>query len=255
MKKIRSEFYTNFETYTFGYAEYAILENLSDITEIYSSGYLPYTGSPDILNHFYLCRSLRVDLSSWKLNSENKRVQKKHDEGLSRKIFDSFTQMDATLQQEVFEMYAQYFAHIHGANIMPKKRLEFVFASVFQNKNILYFDSEGKLAGGIIMIENIEKSLSHIWYIGYTPQFQKSGFGIWMFLDCMQLLQSEGYTYLYLGTAYGNKAKYKLNFEALEYWDGNAWNSDIKRLKALLGSDDIVKERDVLKEGRETFTM
>jgi leucyl-tRNA---protein transferase len=254
MKKVRSEFYTNFDTYTFGYAEYAVLENLFDIAEIYNSGYLPYTGSPEILNHFYLCRSLRVNLSNWKLNSENKRILKKHDEVLSRKVYGAFSEIEEGLRSQVFDMYVGYFAHMHGPNIMPRGRLSFVFASVFQNKNILYFDGEGKLVGGVIAVEDAVKSMAHIWYIGYTPEFQKSGFGIWMFLDIMQLLQSYDYKHLYLGTAYGNKAKYKLNFEALEYWDGNDWNTNIAQLKSLLETDDAVKECDVLKEGKRIFT-
>ena len=76
MKIVFSEYNTNYSTYSYGYGVYAIAESENDIGEIYDKGFLPYSGSGEIENHFYLCRSLRVNLKKFSLSSENKRIQK-----------------------------------------------------------------------------------------------------------------------------------------------------------------------------------
>lgn len=260
MKKVISEYISNFDTYTFGYALYAIYENKKDLNEIYENGFLPYTGSPEIINHFYLCRSLRINLQKWKLNTENKRVLKKISEKqnqenkkITRKIFGKFNSIPLKLREKAFDMYLNYFKNIHGENIMSKHRLEFILLSDFQNKNILYFDEKENLIGGMIFVEGDDLEFAHVWYIGYDDHFKKTGFGIWMFLDMADYLKENNYKFFYLGTAYGEKAKYKLNFEGLEFWKGNSWDNNLENLKSLLKTDNDLKYSDRLKFGKKEF--
>ena len=56
-------------------------------------------------------------------------------------------------------------------------------------------------------------------------------------IDAVREAQKSGKKYLYLGTVYGDKALYKTNFKNLEWWNGNEWISDIKKLKALARTD------------------
>jgi hypothetical protein len=43
--------------------------------------------------------------------------------------------------------------------------------------------------------------------------------------------QKDSKEYMYLGTCYGEKGLYKMNFDYIEWWDGNNWSKDIKLLK------------------------
>jgi len=43
-----------------------------------------------------------------------------------------------------------------------------------------------------------------------------------------------GKKYVYLGSAKDAKAKYKLQFEGLEWFDGEKWKNDIDELKGIL---------------------
>ena len=38
---------------------------------------------------------------------------------------------------------------------------------------------------------------------------------------------------MYLGTGYGQKAQYKMNFKNIEYWNGSEWIADLATLKKL----------------------
>ncbi len=257
MKKIFSEYQNDYSSYTFSYAHYAILENLKDLSEIYEGGYLPYTGSPDLENHFYFCRSARINLEKFKQNSENKRVLKKQTKIFTKKFFANFQTIPKELGAKVFEMYLNYFHKIHGEKVMGKKRLELILNSQYQNKNVLYFEKtesdEEVLVGGMIMVTDLKKQNMHVWYLGYEQEYKNTGFGIWMFLEQIEAAKNEGYKYFYLGTCYGEKAKYKLNFEGLEYFDGNVWVCDIKRLKELIKKDKERKGCDLLKENLKLF--
>jgi hypothetical protein len=80
MKIIFSESEAFYESYTFNYAVYAESEG-DDLPEIYNAGFLPYTDNTSIQhNRFYLCRSLRINLENFSLNSENRRVLRKLNE-------------------------------------------------------------------------------------------------------------------------------------------------------------------------------
>ena len=78
MKIFKSESFVDYRTYTFNYATYCIKEAASEIPEIYSKGFLPYSNNTDLKHEtYYLARSLRVDIDNFKASSENRRVLKK----------------------------------------------------------------------------------------------------------------------------------------------------------------------------------
>lgn len=259
MKIIFSEYLANYKTYSYAYGVYAILENLknskeldTELGEIYNNGFLPYSGSADLQNHFYLCRSLRVNLAKWKLNSENKRIQKKQSLKLNKKVFKSFKDLEKKEYEEIFSFYLNYFKNIHGEKIMPHKRLEFIFMQKFVNRIVTYRNDGGKLIGSILMIEG-NKNL-HFWFSAYDESVEKTGFGLWMMLDEIEESIKRKINYFYLGTCYGEKAKYKLNFEALEFFDGAQWNSNLKELKERIKMDTQKdKEFDLLKADKSLF--
>ena len=80
MQVFYSEYHKDYSSYTFGYAVYAIHEKNDSLSDLYSKRFLPYTG--DVQNNdeiYYLARSVRVDLHTFQLGSENRRVLRKID--------------------------------------------------------------------------------------------------------------------------------------------------------------------------------
>jgi len=74
-----SEHAFHYDSYTFGYACYASRIGDEPLDEIYVQGFLPYSGNPDLSSEliFYRARSGRVNLASFELSSENRRIIKK----------------------------------------------------------------------------------------------------------------------------------------------------------------------------------
>jgi hypothetical protein len=62
---------------------------------------------------------------------------------------------------------------------------------------------------------------------------------MWLMVDSLLQAQQQGKTFVYVGTAYGEKAKYKVNFNQLEWWAGNTWRHDAKNrmVKELMAQD------------------
>ena len=70
----------------------------------------------------------------------------------------------------------------------------------------------------------------------------RKSLGMWLMVDAARTAKKEGKEYLYLGTVYADKALYKTNFDNIEYWSGEAWIADKKKLRARSRRD---KERKV----------
>ena len=78
MKTFFSEYTSDYTSYTFGYTYYAQAENYTELDTIYDQGFLPYTGKLDLSEDlFYFCRSLRINISNFQNNSENRRIIRK----------------------------------------------------------------------------------------------------------------------------------------------------------------------------------
>jgi len=232
MKQFRSEFAHNYGTYTFGYANYAKREAGEALSEIYESGYLPYSGAREVRDTFYMARSARLNLKFFQSSSENRRIAKKFD--------GVFTKERAPLERvrndETFLLFClDYFEKRHGKAAMPRERLELILDSGVIRSVVLYKKDSSAVA---YVLEVSETKMGHYWYSFYDLSLMNQSLGMWLMLDCVRDAKEKGLTYYYLGTVYGEKALYKTNFEGLEWWDGTSWNSDVAKLRELGRSDN-----------------
>jgi arginyl-tRNA--protein-N-Asp/Glu arginylyltransferase len=248
MKLVNSEFISDYNTYSFGYCIYAIYEpNIeNDLSNIYNSGFLPYSGSRDLHNHFYLCRSLRINLQNFTLNSENRRMYKKFEGKYKREVLSNFESLDKEMQNFLIKFYTDYFKDFHGIGAMSNDRIKFILHFGIINKIILYKNEEGDIVGSVLLVN--ENDVSHYWYSAYSSELKNMGFGMWMIIEEVIQAQKENKKYFYLGTGYGQKAKYKLNFNNVEFWDGNQWQGDMSKLKLLIVNDENKKFENIIKK-------
>ena len=250
MKKFFSEFGNNYKDYSFGYANYCIYEEGDRLSDIYAVGYLPYSGSPEVKDVFYMARSARVPLADFSFTSENRRVAKKFDgkfKRLSRPIKE-FNIHD----KDFLSFCVGYFAKRHGPKVMPPERLSLILNSGVIS-NVVSYEEGGKPMAYVL--ECSDSGMIHFWYSFYDLDWIHKSLGMWLMLDSARFAQKNGAKYLYVGTVYGEKALYKTAFKGLEHWNGSNWVADTKILKALSRSegertvnliDDWKKELKVL---------
>ena len=248
MKIFKSEYSNNYNTYTFSFTEYALMENIDDIPKIYDQGFLPYTGNIKISYPiFYLSRSLRVNLSQFSDTSENKRVNKKF-EDLSPEIQRiPLTSFDIN-DKNFIDFCLTYAKKKFSNNAMNEKRFLYILKNGLATDIFEFKDSSnGALLGFVLAVLN--SNTFHYWFSFFNTDYKTNiPLGKWMMWKMIKWSKDKSMDYIYLGTAYGTKSLYKIrDFKGIEFFDGNIWNNDIKQLKSLCKSDSINKDQDFFK--------
>ena len=225
MRIFQREFGERYESYEFGYATYATREDGDTLSDIYTSGFLPHSADPTVKDLFYMARSVRVPLSTFRETSENRRILKKFD-GLFTSTL--LTKEELSRDSDFLPCFLEYFSARHGERVMTEERARGILATPHPLRGVRY-EEAGVLAG--YALEVVGEDMAHYWYSCYTARHADSSFGMWLMLDAVRRAKNEGRSYSYLGTAYGSKGRYKTNFEPLEWWDGSEWNTNLKLLK------------------------
>jgi len=248
MITFRSEFLNNYDTYTFSFSEYAILETDADITDIYSNGYLPYTGNISLKYPvFYLARSLRVDTEKFKDTSENRRVDRKS--GISDLTITKIPLHQFDINNKDFINFCLDYANERfSGNAMSGHRFTYILNSgiatdIFEFRN----GENNNLLGYVLAV--LDENTFHYWFSFYNSDYLDNfPIGKWMMWKMIKWSKENDINHIYLGTAYGKKALYKIrDFKGLEFFNGNIWDNDLKKLKHLCKNDNYRKEKDLFK--------
>ena len=246
MKKFKSEFVHSYSNYSFGYCNYALKEKNDLLHSIYNQGYLPYSGIDKLKNPLYMARSARVDLKKLKLNSENRRILKKFDNQFERKEIP-LKEFD-TQNKKFIKFCLNYFKKRHGEKIMPKNRLETILEANFITDIVVYKNNINEVIAYVFEVNDEE--MSHFWFSFFDLDYAYKSLGMWLMIDIARKSKNENKKYFYVGTVYGEKALYKTNFDFLEYWNGNKWINDKKKLKQK-SRKDFQKECKGIDEWKE----
>jgi hypothetical protein len=249
MKIFASEFGHSYTTYSFAYSVYAKKEEGDTLHSIYEQGFLPYSGSRNIKDVFYMARGTRSCVKDWKPTSENRRVLRLFD-GTFEKIYKKVE--DVRNDETFFTLALSYFNLAHGS-AMPRERLDLIL-DMGLITTIVEYKKDGVAKAYLLLVE--DEHISHYWFSFYDHEYMKSSLGMWLALDHIRDLSEHGKQYFYFGTCYAEKALYKTNVEPLEFWDGTTWINDTKRLKELCRSDEyrhIDDHYDIFKASLQQF--
>ncbi|HVZ75692.1 MAG TPA: GNAT family N-acetyltransferase [Candidatus Paceibacterota bacterium] len=195
------------------------------LASIYEQGYLPYSGTAGLQNIFYTARSVRIALEEFSLSSENRRIARKFDGTFTKERIP----FSAFMPDESFwDFCLSYFATKHGPRAMPRARLETIMHSSLITAIVAY-RKDADVAAYVLEVE--DGAMGHFWFSFYDLAYARQSLGMWLMLDNLRDAQARGLAHYYLGTVYGDKAFYKLNFAPAEWWDESHWSRDIERLK------------------------
>lgn len=232
MRTIASEFGHNYGSYSFGYTLHLALETGDDLSNVYTSGYLPESAKRRDENLFYMARSVRLPVASYVPSSENRRIFKKFD-GLYTEMI--LSNEDLRKDKVFHTLFLRYFKERHGDIVMTKERFDAILDRDLPLRAVCYYENDTLIAA---VLEVTEGSFIHFWFSCFEPSLVHTSLGMWLMQDAARRAQSEKRDYLYLGTAYGEKAKYKMNIPNLEYWNGTTWTTDERLLKEKIRRDD-----------------
>ena len=227
MKIWREELSFEYEKYLFGYCTYALPEEGDTLEKLYTTGFLPASKKEAQPRQFYMARSIRIPLKEFEMTSENRRVEDIFN--LKRVPVTDFN-FDDTDFRGIALPYMSEVLNIDGEEKLKQVEKADVLTDV-----VMYTDENDKPQGYVFLIH--DGNAVHYWLSFFSIDLVKKSFGIWMMLQEIQQAQKEGKGYIYLGTCYGQKGRYKLNFTPFEFWNGESWIRDIEQLKDLLKSE------------------
>jgi len=245
-----SEYLKNYSTYTFGYAIYAVLNEKDSLTDAYNKGFLPFTGPSAYEKKsrseiYYLARSLRIDLNSFSASSENRRILRKA-EPFPMTI--SYDEKSAIIHDRSFQSFCMKYAteRFRGGEL-DEQRWSYILERACGTHIFTFTGDDGKVLGYVLA--GIDEKSVHYWYSFFDTDFMDNfPLGKYMMYKIIEWAKQENKSHIYLGTCYGNHSLYKVrDFKAVEYFEGDGWSNDVKRLKELCKSDDENRDRDLFK--------
>ncbi len=197
-----------------------------NINSLYENGFLfTRTGRGDM----YQTRSLRIDLAKFKLNSENRRVLK-HVENIFLEVADiPYTNYHWGIHKLGKDFYETKFGEKTFSAQKIKELITDKEKSNF-NKLLIFRQKEDNLAIGYVICFETNNIL-HYCYPFYDLSVKTKNLGIGMMTKAIVWAQENNKKYVYLGSAKDEKAKYKLQFEGIEWYDRKTWQTDLEVLK------------------------
>jgi len=177
------------------------------LEQIYKNGYLPQRNSPTF---FYQESSCRSDLVNFKLSSENRRILRKTTSFTFTKVSLSDFNYTSEIQKQIKQWLRQlnWNFPINSVKTVFKQHL-FNYVYVWQlNQRIVAYS-----------ICYFSKSIAHIAYVFYDPEFSHSDLPIRLVLQVVIDSQQCGLKYCYLGRF----SHYKRNMPGFENFENNSW--------------------------------
>jgi arginyl-tRNA--protein-N-Asp/Glu arginylyltransferase len=182
-------------------------------------------------------RSTRIDLQAFSLSSENRRILRKVANVTMTAHDIPYTPYDWTIGKLAKDFYDEKF----GIGTFSANKIKEVLTdSAKSNFNRLFkYNLNSHTVGYAICLET--EHIIHYSYPFYDlhPEnyIYNPNIGMGMMLKAIEMAKDSGKSYIYLGSTQRPTDTYKLQFQRLEWWNGDKWTDDTEELKLLLTDD------------------
>jgi arginyl-tRNA--protein-N-Asp/Glu arginylyltransferase len=226
-----------------------IIIDFSDqnINNLYNQGYVFTRKDKGVMQQ---TRSIRINLSNFKLTSENRRILKKNEPLLLEIEPIPYSRYNWTIGKMGKDFYTTKFGDGTFSANKIKELLTDTSKSNF-NCVVRYIHptvpEPGTDKSNILLGLSICRGTSEFLHYSYpfynlnlVPAYPNLGLS--MMTKAVIWTQEQHKKYIYLGSAQRASDTYKLQFEGLEWFDGKVWKSDIDELKSVLKKLDSVSK-------------
>jgi hypothetical protein len=230
VKLLFSETTPDYAHYLYPYVVWAFLEPGETPADAFESGFLP--GNPE-MERFYLVRNLRIPLREWKPSSENRRILRKST-NLRLGLIPKSSFPDTPERRARWISYAD---ERFGQGIMHAERLDRLMAGPVISHLLQATDAETGAELGTALLHLAAPRVAYYYYAFYDLTDRSRNLGISLMTRAAEFFAQAGYDHLYIGTCVTQKARYKLQFEPLEFFNGARWSRNMDELRHLLDVD------------------
>jgi arginyl-tRNA--protein-N-Asp/Glu arginylyltransferase len=214
-----------------------LITDFSDenIEGLYDQGYL--FGRQE-KGSMYQTRSVRIDLSKFELNSENRRILRKTEDIQMAFFLLPFPDYHWSIGKLAKDFYDTKFGDgTFSANKIkelltdPSKSNFNAIFTYFSNKTVIPTAVEESLGYSIALATT---QLIHYSYPFYNLETSAKDMGLGMMTRAAVYAKEQNKKYLYLGSAQRPNDTYKFQFDGIEWFDGENWQTDFEQLKNIL---------------------
>lgn len=227
MKLLFSEATPDADHYVYPYAVWGFLEPGETPADAFAAGFLPGTAA---LDRFYLVRQIRVPLTEWKASSENRRLLRKaarlNVELISRADFDYSAARRAH--------WLAFAEARFGVGVMPGSRLDRLMSGAVVTHLLHFTDRVSGADAGTVLLFLEPSRTAFYSYAFYSLAPEDRSAGLEMMTRAVEHFSQAGWSHLYLGSCYSEKAIYKTQFQPCEFFNGVRWSRNREELKHLI---------------------
>ncbi len=222
-----------------------IITDFSDenINNLYDKGYVFTRKEKSLMQQ---TRSVRIDLSKFNLNSENRRILRKTEDiqmGIIPLPFPDYHWSIGKLAKDFYD--TKFGDGTFSANKVKELLTDpnksnftslFVYFSVPvpENPSAPVAVDQENIFGYCIAFDT--NKILHYSYPFYDLQKSPKDMGMGMMTRAVQSAKASGKDYIYLGSAQRPNDTYKFQFDGIEWFDGENWQTDFEALKNILQS-------------------
>jgi len=198
------------------------------VTEMYDRGYV-FTRIETGTMH--QTRSIRINLKEFSLTSENRRILRKGENISLNKNPIPYVDYSWDIAKIAKDFYDKKTDHAFSAN-----KIKELIAKGCNFNTLLTFTEDTKKHGYAICYEN--NSMIHYSYPFYDIEKSPKDMGLIMMTKVIADAKFNNISYVYLGSLQRPNDTYKLQFEGLEWFDGEKWSTDQNKVREILATNE-----------------
>lgn len=198
-----------------------------NVNSLYTQGYLFTRVDRGVMQQ---TRSVRVNLSAFELSSENRRVLRKTEDVALKIVALPYHEYHWSIGKMGKDFYEQKFG---DGTFSANKIKELMTDADKSNFNVVFVYSVGEQVFGYCIARETNEMI-HYCYPFYDLSNSPKDMGLGMMTRAIVYAKEQGKKYVYLGSAQRPSDTYKLQFEGVEWFDGETWTNDDDELKNIL---------------------
>jgi hypothetical protein len=144
------------------------------------------------------------------------------------------------------DAWLRFAAERFGTGVFPPERLTRLLAGGVIT-HVLHFEEDGPGGEprelGSVLLHVIAPRLAYYYYAFYDLSERGRNLGMILMTRAAEWFAKAGFGHLYLGTCVTDKARYKLQFEPTEFFNGLGWSRDMLELRHLLDTPTEPRHR------------
>ncbi len=201
----------------------------SEISKLYDQGFIFTRIAKGIMHQ---TRSLRIDLSKFNLTSENRRILKKTESHVLSPDSPSALPL-GDYSWEIGKMAKDFYTEKFGDGVFSAQKIKELLTDHSKSNFNTLFRFNNPEGFAICYMNN---SILHYSYPFYDLKSPLKDIGMGMMIRAINKAKELGLKYIYLGSLQRPNDTYKLQFEGLEWFNGEneKWETDLEKAKEIL---------------------